>query len=186
MCQIGLQLTTTVQEGLSVTSATGRYRLQGTSSWTTFNINLSNPLTPNITNVGLYELQVNVADSSGSVSPWSPSAPTIIEISTDCNPIEECNFDGSFYYYDLELCDSTTIIKVRSSRIYTIGTVVITDDSTVTGTIIAVDCTQNSNINIVSPSACISGNCVKFRITNNAITLVSQYHHILIVLIMLI
>jgi hypothetical protein len=84
MCQIGLQLTTTTQQGLTITSATGRYRLQGTSIWTTFPINLSNPLTPNIEVIGVYEIQVNVTDSSGVSSVWSPNTPATFQINNNC------------------------------------------------------------------------------------------------------
>jgi len=89
MCKINLELTSIVQLGFNVSSANGRYRELNTVPWTTFSINLNNPQTPNINNEGLYELQVNIVDSSGSVSQWSPNTPAIIEISNNCS--NNCN-----------------------------------------------------------------------------------------------
>jgi len=85
MCRIDLELTTTVGNGLSVTSANGRYRLQGTSNWSTFQIDLNNPQTPNINTLGIYEIQVNITDNSGSVSEWSPTQPVIFSILKNCD-----------------------------------------------------------------------------------------------------
>ena len=75
MCRIGLELTTFAASGLTIESANGRYRKTGFSSWTTFPISLNNPKTPSGLEVGIYELQVNVVDSSGTVSAWSPPLP---------------------------------------------------------------------------------------------------------------
>lgn len=168
MCRIGLTLTTSVQEGLTITSATGRYRLQGTSTWTTFSINLTDPRTPNITTNGIYQLQVNVSDSSGGVSPWSPNLPATFEVSDNCGGVQgPCNFDGRFYYYDVDACEGGRIRKVRSSIPYSIGDVVETTSSINNGTIIGEDCNQSGTINIIGSFVCPTGtDCIKYVITN--------------------
>lgn len=167
MCQIGLELTTSVQNGLSVASATGRYRLQGTSTWTTFPINLSNPLTPDITTLGIYELQVNIADSSGVVSAWSPALPTTFEISQNClETTTGCNFDGLYYHYNLSNCRDNSISVVRSTSQLSIGSIVQTTDTLTNGEIISEECGLFGTAIVTGPYACPSGVCVKYRITN--------------------
>ena len=170
MCRIGLNLTTTVQDGLTVTSATGRYRLQGTSTWTTFSINLTDPRTPDITTNGIYQLQVNISDSSGSVSAWSPNTPATFEISDNCGGVQgPCNFDGNFYYYTLESCDGNTLIFVRSSIVRNIGDVVETLGRAVNGIIIGSDCNQNGIVDIIGDFIRpVNIGCVKWRISNDS------------------
>lgn len=165
MCRIGLTLTTTLQSGLSITSANGRYRLQGTSTWTTFAINLSDPRTPDINIVGLYELQVNISDSSGSVSPWSPNAPLIFEISENC--LGDCNFDGTFYHYNMVTCNGVRVL-VKSNTVLTTGTVYETNNSNITGTIGRVDCTKTGVSIVGNPTICPDNSniCQEYLVTN--------------------
>jgi hypothetical protein len=164
MCRIGLTLTTTLQSGLSITSANGRYRLRGTSTWTTFTINLSNPKTPDINVIGLYELQVNISDSSGSVSPWSPNTPLIFEISENC--LDNCNFDGTFYHYNMLTCDGARVI-VKSNTVLITGTVYETNNSNIIGTISRDDCTKTGVAIVTNPTTCPTANiCQEYLITN--------------------
>lgn len=71
MCVINIVLNTTTPQGSSIVSSSGRYRKVGTTTWTTFTINLANPKTPNITVLGNYELQVNVTNSLGTTSDYA-------------------------------------------------------------------------------------------------------------------
>ena len=89
MCVINMNLVTSTAEGTTITSANGRYRLQGNSNWNNFSINLNDPKTPNITQLGTYELEVNVTNSAGATSGWESST---FEVSDNCFPEEvgEC------------------------------------------------------------------------------------------------
>ena len=88
MCRINIILNTTTGDGSSIVDANGRYKLVNTSSWTTFTIDLSLPLaqTPDITQLGFYDLEVNVVNNIGGVSPWASST---FEISSDCYSRDE-------------------------------------------------------------------------------------------------
>jgi len=82
MCVININLDTTTPDGTTIVSASGQYRLQGATNWSTpFNIDLSNPNTPNITGIGIYELRVNVTNSVGITSEWALGS---FEVSTVC------------------------------------------------------------------------------------------------------
>lgn len=83
MCTIGITLTTTTPSGSSIQSATGRYRKVGTTTWSNFSINLSDPRTPNITDLGNYELQVNVTNSLGTTSDWASGSFEITDSNCD-------------------------------------------------------------------------------------------------------
>lgn len=74
MCRIKFKIETTGQ----VTSATGRYRKVGATSWSNFTIDVNDPQTPDVTDLGEYEMQVNV--NSGN---WV-NAPNFF-VKTDCN-----------------------------------------------------------------------------------------------------
>jgi hypothetical protein len=82
MCVINIVLNATTPDGSTITSASGRYKRVGDVFWSTFVINLFSPKTPNITVVGLYNLEVNVTNSLGSTSDWATSS---FEVSTDCS-----------------------------------------------------------------------------------------------------
>jgi hypothetical protein len=83
MCVIGISLDTTTPNGTTIVSASGQHRLQGNTNWSTpFNVVLTNPQTPNITGIGIYELRVNVTNNVGITSEWAYGS---FEISTDCS-----------------------------------------------------------------------------------------------------
>ena len=84
MCVIRINLNTATPDGTTITSANGRYRKIGNTkslSWINFTINLTHPNTPNITVLGLYELQVNVTNNVGVTSEWALGS---FEVSLDC------------------------------------------------------------------------------------------------------
>jgi hypothetical protein len=81
MCRIPIRLTTTTPDGTTITSANGRYRVQGNNTWNNFSIDLNDPKTDNITSVGQYDLEVNVTNSDGATSAWATSTFTVSE---DC------------------------------------------------------------------------------------------------------
>jgi hypothetical protein len=81
MCRIPIRLTTTTPDGTTITSANGRYRVQGNNTWNNFSIDLNDPKTENITSVGQYDLEVNVTNSDGATSAWATSTFTVSE---DC------------------------------------------------------------------------------------------------------
>jgi hypothetical protein len=81
MCRIPIRLTTTTPDGTTITSANGRYRVQGNNTWNNFSIDLNDPKTENITSVGQYDLEVNVTNSDGATSGWATSTFTVSE---DC------------------------------------------------------------------------------------------------------
>jgi hypothetical protein len=81
MCRIPIRLSTTTPDGTTITSANGRYRVQGNNTWNNFSIDLNDPKTDNITSVGQYDLEVNVTNSDGATSAWATSTFTVSE---DC------------------------------------------------------------------------------------------------------
>jgi len=81
MCRIPIRLTTTTPDGTTITSANGRYRVQGNNTWNNFSIDLNDPKTENITSAGQYDLEVNVTNSDGATSGWATSTFTVSE---DC------------------------------------------------------------------------------------------------------
>ena len=81
MCVINIVLNSTTPDGSTITSASGRYKKVADVIWTTFAINLVSPKTPNITSLGLYNLEVNVTNSLGSTSDWATSS---FEVSANC------------------------------------------------------------------------------------------------------
>jgi len=83
MCVINITLNSTTPQGTSITSATGRYRINGTTTWNSFSISLTNPKTPNITTRGLYELEVNVTNNIGVTSDWATSTFQVAGICPD-------------------------------------------------------------------------------------------------------
>ena len=91
MCRIGITLNTTSPDGTFIESAIYRYRLINTTSWNTFPLDLNNPQTRNITQLGNYELQVRVVNNLGAISDWASGTFTISE---NCGgiltPIPEC------------------------------------------------------------------------------------------------
>jgi len=76
MCQIAI--TIDVTNGVTLASATGRYRINGAGSWEPeFDIDLFNPQTPNIIDYGLYDLEVKITSDLGVDSVWEASAFTV-------------------------------------------------------------------------------------------------------------
>ncbi len=75
MCSVRFDINTNI----AISSAKGRYRKVGTSSWKEFDVNLSAPRTPNITKIGVYELQVKINGGE-----WITDVPPFY-ISNDCN-----------------------------------------------------------------------------------------------------
>ncbi len=74
MCQIKFK----IQADFTVTSAKVRYREKGATAWSKgYNVNLSNPQTPNITKIGEYELQIQVNGGE-----WQGNYP--FSVSSDC------------------------------------------------------------------------------------------------------
>lgn len=83
MCVININLTTTTEEGTTITNAEGRYRIRGSNdSWTGFTMSLNDPKTDDITDYGEYDLEVRVTNSAGAVSEWAASTFTITK---DCS-----------------------------------------------------------------------------------------------------
>ncbi len=56
MCRIRFEIETATK----VATAKGRYRKVGASSWSEFSVNLGNPQTPDIKEIGEYELEIKV------------------------------------------------------------------------------------------------------------------------------
>lgn len=81
MCRIGITLNTTNGDGTSISSASGKYAVVGTSSWVPFTIDLSNPRTPDITTPGFYKLEITVTNNIGVTS--LPSTATF-SVTTTC------------------------------------------------------------------------------------------------------
>lgn len=106
MCRIGITLNTITPVGTSIVSANGRYRLVGTTTWTTFPINLGNPQTPNITTTGSYELQVNVTNNLNETSPWANGT---FSISTNCPDNNVDNGLGCRRYLVTNVSQSTGV-----------------------------------------------------------------------------
>lgn len=115
MCVIKLNLNFTTPNGTTITNSQGRYRKFGTTTWTNFIVNLSDPKTPNITELGQYELEVNVVNSLKVVSAWASST---FEITSNCNQIitsincgENLEFSSQSgagtYYIDVDLGGGT-------------------------------------------------------------------------------
>jgi len=67
MCQIDFTIQTNTNP---IQAAEGRYKLQGTVTWTLFIIDINDSKTPNITTNGNYDLEVRIQDSSGFWSNW--------------------------------------------------------------------------------------------------------------------
>lgn len=88
MCVIKINLNVTTPVGTTITNSQGRYRKVGATTWNNFIISLSNPETPNIINLGQYELEVNVTNNLGVTSNWANSS---FEISSTCNQTTPTN-----------------------------------------------------------------------------------------------
>lgn len=74
MCQINFSIQYTDADGDTLQAAEGRYKLQNVATFSTiFNINLSNPKTPDIKVNGVYDLEVRVQDVRGLWSEWFTS-----------------------------------------------------------------------------------------------------------------
>ena len=73
MCQINFNISYTDQEGDALMAAEGRYRPDSGGAWTGFDIDLSNPRTPDIDTEGTYELQARVQDVHQAWSDWASS-----------------------------------------------------------------------------------------------------------------
>jgi len=84
MCKIGINIDAITPDGTTIESALGRYRLEGggLTDWVNFTISLTNPETPNITTIGVYELEVNVSTMS-KTSDWSNRV--TFRVSANCN-----------------------------------------------------------------------------------------------------
>ncbi len=73
MCRIRFEIETAAR----VTTAKGRYRKVGASSWNEFSINLGNPQTPDIKEIGEYEMQIRVNNGK-----WQGNYP--FSVKEDC------------------------------------------------------------------------------------------------------
>ncbi len=73
MCRIRFEIETATK----VTTAKGRYRKVGASSWSEFSVNLSNPQTPDIKEIGEYEMQIKVNNGK-----WQGNYP--FSVKEDC------------------------------------------------------------------------------------------------------
>lgn len=94
MCVINLTLNTTTPAGTTLTNSQGRYRKVGTTTWTNFVVNLSDPKTPNITELGQYQLEVNVTNSLGVVSSWAASTFEVTNTCGNSTPITTTPTNG--------------------------------------------------------------------------------------------
>lgn len=91
MCQIKFTVQTT-SNTRSILSGEARYRRIGDQTWTDFAINMTNPITPNITIVGEYELEVRVSFSATPTEiDWSLWKASTFEVARD-------GCDHSYYY----------------------------------------------------------------------------------------
>ncbi|GGG21083.1 hypothetical protein GCM10011344_22340 [Dokdonia pacifica] len=90
MCQIRFTVQTT-NNMEPILSGQGRYRRIGDKDWTDFSINVSDPMTPDITIIGDYELEVRVSYlTTPTETDWSSWKASTFEIANDC--------DRSYYY----------------------------------------------------------------------------------------
>jgi len=75
MCQINFSIQYTDADGDTLQAAEGRYKLKSVATFSpVFNINLSNPKTPDIKVNGVYDLEVRVQDVKGLWSNWFTSS----------------------------------------------------------------------------------------------------------------
>lgn len=82
MCVINITLT--ISNGVAIeTTAEGRYKEDGESTWIPFSIDTTSPQTPNITVLGLYDLEVRV-QSSEQGNEWSEWQATQFLIAGSC------------------------------------------------------------------------------------------------------
>ena len=84
MCVINITLNSDTPNGTTIASSNGRYRKNGQTTWNNFSISLNDPKTPNITELGQYELQVNVTNNLGVVSDWALGN---FSITNDCGVV---------------------------------------------------------------------------------------------------
>lgn len=86
MCRIDINITsmtTKVGTTINTSSIYCRYREQGTITWSTPSlVSFNSPQTPEISDVGTYEIQLSVSNSVGENSGWSDSA--FFNVSNDC------------------------------------------------------------------------------------------------------
>jgi|DEB0MinimDraft_12_1074336.scaffolds.fasta_scaffold00108_20 hypothetical protein len=88
MCVINININASTQAGTTISSASGRYRRNGETTWVNFSItNINAAKTPNITILGQYVLEVNVTNNIGNTSGWASST---FSVTNDCgvDPID--------------------------------------------------------------------------------------------------
>ncbi|WP_299761715.1 hypothetical protein [uncultured Dokdonia sp.] len=92
MCQV--RFTVETENNMEpILSGQGRYRRVGDQTWIDFDIDLSDIMTPNITIVGNYELEVRVSyEAVPTALDWSLWRGSTFKISED-------GCDDSVYYY---------------------------------------------------------------------------------------
>jgi len=82
MCVINININASTQAGTTISSASGRYRRNGETTWVNFSItNINAAKTPNITILGQYMLEVNVTNNIGNTSDWASST---FSVTNDC------------------------------------------------------------------------------------------------------
>ncbi|WP_075343794.1 hypothetical protein [Tenacibaculum agarivorans] len=81
MCKINFKIQYTDADGDNLQAAQGRYKLKSATTFINFNINVSNPQTPDITTHGEYDLEVRVQDTGGLWSEWFASS---FKVSENC------------------------------------------------------------------------------------------------------
>lgn len=144
MCILSLNIQTTSS---NITMVKGRYREVGTLLWTTFDTNISNPQTPDITTPGIYELQIRIYNGSN----WSEwfSVPNFIV--GECCEFYQDNF-GNHTFFDYSTLTSLVFSQINNLKFNNNGTKLFLLD-TPTGIIfelqlsIAYDITSISGIN---------------------------------------
>ena len=99
MCRIPFTIQYTDAEGDVLQAAQGRYRLASSNdSWNIFQVNPSDPRTPDIIPLGTYSLQVRIQDTSSTWSNWFSSEFTVSENCHGCVAIPTANAGSNFVH----------------------------------------------------------------------------------------
>ncbi len=88
MCRIKLNIN--FQQGTTpVTSATGRYKKisEAATAYKNFSIDMNNPLTPDITSTGEYNLEVQLTDAATTTNWFTAPHFTIADCAAESHPI---------------------------------------------------------------------------------------------------
>jgi hypothetical protein len=126
MCKIGINLDLGTPTGTQITRAIGRYRPigGGEGDWISFEMSLAIPETPNIVELGSYELQVNVTNNINDTSEWSDSV--TFKISLDCGDTPPPP--------PTEVCHTYTLIPNNQKQIWGVDQLRVDYDECGTGT----------------------------------------------------